>query len=164
MLTQTASRIHTRWMVRRDLPEVVQIESEAAPGPWTEQDFLSVLRQRNCIAQVAEQGGRVIGFAVYELHRDRLVLLNLAVSLRRQRQGIGRQLVDLLVGKLLPGRRQSVEVLVPEGNLVAQLFFRAIGFRATEILRDCSDQPAEDRYLFRLRLADRSPRPSCGEA
>ena len=33
-------RVHIRWMIRRDMPEVLQIEQERFDYSWTEEDFL----------------------------------------------------------------------------------------------------------------------------
>ena len=55
-------RVHIRWMIRRDMPEVLQAEQASFEFPWTEEDFLRCLRQRNCIGMVAEQGEKVVGF------------------------------------------------------------------------------------------------------
>src|SRR5690348_3144654 len=62
-------RVHIRWMIRRDMPEVLQTEQHSFEFPWTEEDFLRCLRQRNCIGMVAEQGEKVVGFMIYELHK-----------------------------------------------------------------------------------------------
>ena len=72
-------RVHIRWMIRRDMPEVLQTEQESFEFSWSEEDFLRCLRQRNCIGMVAEQGERVIGFMIYELHKQKLHIINFAV-------------------------------------------------------------------------------------
>ena len=41
-------RVHVRWMVRRDMPEVLEIEGESFDFPWSEEDFIRCLRQRDC--------------------------------------------------------------------------------------------------------------------
>ena len=53
-------RIQLRWMIRRDMPEVLAIEQEAFEFPWSDEDFTRCLRQRNCIGMVAEVGDSVI--------------------------------------------------------------------------------------------------------
>ncbi|MEC8433997.1 MAG: ribosomal-protein-alanine N-acetyltransferase RimI, partial [Planctomycetota bacterium] len=32
-------KVHIRWMIRRDMTDVLQIESQAFEFPWTEEDF-----------------------------------------------------------------------------------------------------------------------------
>ena len=73
-------RIHIRWMIRRDMAEVLAIEAESFEFPWSEEDFIRCLRQRNCIGMVAELDDHVVGFMIYELHKNRLHVLNFAVA------------------------------------------------------------------------------------
>ena len=37
-------KVHIRWMIRRDMTDVLQIESQAFEFPWTEEDFIRCLR------------------------------------------------------------------------------------------------------------------------
>lgn len=145
--------VHLRWMVRRDMPEVLAIEAGAFEFPWSEEDFIRCLRSRNCIGMVAEDcEASVVGVMIYELHRTRLHILNLAVAPRQQRLGVGRQMIEKLVGKLSPQRRNRIMLEIRETNLPAQLFFRACGFRAISLLRDFYEDTPEDAYLFQYRL------------
>src|SRR4051812_19245981 len=129
-------RVHIRWMIRRDMPEVLAIEHASFEYPWCEEEFLRVLRQRNCIGMVAEYGERVIGFMIYELHKAKLQGLNFAVAPEVRRRGGGRQMMVKLVGKLPSHRRTRIVLHVRETALAAQMFYKVQGFRATEIARD----------------------------
>src|SRR5262245_41508556 len=144
-------KVHIRWMIRRDMPEVLAVETESFEFPWCEEDFLRCLRQRNCIGMVAELDERVIGFMIYELHRSRLHILNFAVSAQARRLGVGTQMVAKLIGKLSTQRRNRILLEVRETNLAAQLFFRASGFRAVSVLRDFYEDTTEDAYLMQYR-------------
>ena len=86
---RTATGIHIRWMIRRDMPEVMRTERASFEYSWTEDDFLRCLRQRNCIGMVAEHGDIISGFMIYELHKTRLHVLNFAVHPSARRNGIG---------------------------------------------------------------------------
>jgi ribosomal-protein-alanine N-acetyltransferase len=144
-------RVHIRWMIRRDMAEALDIESEGFEFPWSEEDFIRCLRQRNCIGMVAEHGERVIGFMIYELHKTRLHLLNLAVAKQFRRRGPGQQMMAKLTGKLSSQRRTRILLEVRETNLQAQLFFRQLGFRAVNVLRDFYDDTTEDAYVMQYR-------------
>ena len=87
---QESTRVHIRYMIRRDMPEVLAIEQASFQCPWIEEEFLSYLRERNTIGMVAEVGEKVVAFFIYELHEKHLTLLNLAVHPDYRRQGIGR--------------------------------------------------------------------------
>jgi [ribosomal protein S18]-alanine N-acetyltransferase len=147
-------RVHIRWMIRRDMPEVLQIEQESFEFAWTEEDFLRCLRQRNCIGMVAEQGEKVVGFMIYELHKSKLHILNFAVSPACRRMGVGAQMVAKLISKLSSHRRTRITLEVRETNLAAQLFFRAQGFRAVRVLRAYYEDSGEDAFQMQYRLAD----------
>lgn len=143
--------VHIRWMIRRDMAEVLQIEDRSFEFSWSEEDFIRCLRQRNCIGMIAEHNERVVGFMIYELHRNRLHVLNFAVHPDFRRRGVGSQMVRKLVSKLSPQRRSRIMLEVRETNLDAQLFFRDLGFRAVSLLRDFYEDTTEDAYLMQFR-------------
>ncbi len=147
-------RVHIRWMIRRDMPEVLHIEQQCFEYSWTEEDFLRCLRQRNCIGMVAEQQEKVVGFMIYELHKSKLHILNFAVSPGYRRSGIGGQMVAKLISKLSNHRRTRITLAVRETNLGAQLFFRNQGFRATRVLRSYYEDSGEDAFLMQYAFAD----------
>ena len=149
--TYSEDKVHIRWLIRRDMPEVLAIESESFEFPWTEEDFTRCLRQRNCIGMAAELDDEIVGFMIYELYKARLHLLNFAVSEPQRRRGVGRQMIEKLVGKLSSQRRTRIMLEVRETNLAAQLFFRSCGFRAVSVLRSFYDDSPEDAYLMQYR-------------
>ncbi len=140
--------VHVRWMIRRDMAEVLDIEQEAFEFPWSEEDFTRCLRQRNCIGMVAEMAESVVAFMIYELHRSRLHVINFAVRRSHRRLGVGTMLMNRLAGKLTPDRRDRILLEVRERNLPAQLFFRALGYRAISVLKDFYQDTTEDAYLM----------------
>ena len=140
--------VHIRWMIRRDMADVLAIENASFEFPWYEEDFIRCLRQRNCIGMVAEHEDRVVGFMIYELHKTRLHILNFAVAESLRRHGVGQQMVTKLLSKLSPQRRNRVLLEVRETNLAAQLFFRNNGFRAVSVLREYYEDTPEDAYVM----------------
>jgi len=144
-------RIHIRWMIRRDMAEVLGIECDSFEFPWSEEDFIRCLRQRNCIGMVAEHAERVVGFMIYELHKTHLNILNFSVAQDVRRRSVGTQMVKKLVGKLSSQRRTKISLEVRETNVPAQLFFRERGFLATKVLRDYYDDSPEDAYEMRYQ-------------
>lgn len=144
-------RVHVRWMIRRDMPEVLAIEAQSFEFPWSEEEFIRCLRQRNCIGMVAEYDNQVVGFMIYELHKSRIHVLNFAVNRHYRRLGVGTQMVAKLIGKLSLQRRNRIMLEIRETNLPAQLFFRDNGFRAVSVLREFYEDTPEDAYLMQFR-------------
>ncbi len=150
-------RVQLRWMIRRDMAEVLEIEQEAFEFPWSDEDFTRCLRQRNCIGMVAEAGDSVVAFMIYELHRTRLHVLNFAVRRSHRRFSVGTQMMEKLATKLSAERRDRILLEVRERNLPAQLFFRSLGYRAISVLKDFYEDTTEDAYLMQYLAADAAP-------
>lgn len=148
------SLIHVRWMIRRDMPVVIDIDQRSFEYPWTEEDFIYHLRQCSCIGMVAEIGDRVVGTMVYNLGKFKLDLLTLAVAPELRGEGIGRRLVNKLISKLSDNRRHSIVLKVRETNLDAQLFFKRMGFLATKVLRNECEDIGEDAYVMRYDVRE----------
>jgi len=144
--------VQVRWMIRRDMPEVLEIEPQSFEFAWTEEDFLCCLRQRNCIGMVAERQERIVGFMIYELLKSQLHVLNFAVAPWSRRQGIGSQMVKRLINKLSQQRREEITLEVRETNLMAQLFFKKLGLVANSVLRGHYEDTEEDAYVMRYNL------------
>ena len=151
------ARVHIRWMIRRDMPEVLQAEQLSFEYAWNEEDFLRCLRQRNCIGMVAEHGEKVVGFMIYELHKNKLHILNFAVHPAWRRHNVGSQMVAKLISKLSSHRRTRITLEVRETNLHAQLFFRKQEFRALRVLRSFYEDSGEDAFLMQFRISGDLP-------
>ncbi len=152
--------VHVRWLIRRDFAEVMEIERDNPPA-WTEENFLDVLRQRNTIGMVAVAKGSnwphsaetdpVVGFIIYELHKDWIQVLNLAVAKSCRRSWVGSQIIfELISKKLSSHRRTKITVDVRETNIAAQLFLASLGFLAVRIDRRLFGN--RDCYRFEYRL------------
>lgn len=124
---QTPTRVHIRWMIVRDIPEVLDIEQKSFKKPWEKVDFFDQLRKRDCMGMVAEVGEKVVGFMVYEFAKDHFRLINIAVHPDYRGKGIGEQLILKLQGKLGSNGRTHIVALVPESCLKVESFFKKYG-------------------------------------
>jgi len=149
-MTKKMLRVHVRWIINRDIPEVLQTEQLSFDIAWSEEDFRHCLRQRNCIGMVAEHSEKVIGFMIYERHKSRLHILNFAVHPDWRRVNVGTQMLAKLVSKLASLGRTRITLEVRESNLAAQLFFQNQGFCAVRVLRDFYEDSGEAAYRMEL--------------
>lgn len=156
------SCVHIRWMIRRDMTSVLAIEEQSFEFPWTEDEFIRCLRQRDCIGMVAERNEEVAGFMIYELHKNRIHILSFAVHPDFRRQSVGTAMIEKLVSKLAYQRRNRIVLEVRETNLAAQLFFRKRGFRATGVLKSFYEDTPEDAFLMQFRHADEAAQRIAG--
>lgn len=141
-----------RWLIRRDMPEVMEIENRCFEFPFTEQEILKLMAMRNCIGVVYESNGVIYGFMIYELHKSMLRLIDIAVAPEVHGTGVGSAMIKRLVDKLSQQRRNAIECEIRESNLKAQKFFSGRGFKAVQVLRRHYEETTEDAYLFRYSL------------
>lgn len=147
-----------RWMIRRDLPEVIKIYNYYFGVLWTEEDVTALLRQRNCIGMVVEYENKVVGFMIYELHKSRLRVLSLAVDIDYKRQGVGSAMIQKLVDKLSQQRRKELVLEVNEVNLDALLFYKALGFKAQSVLKSHYTS-GDDAYQMMYSIEEKESIP-----
>ena len=151
----TKTKVGIRVMIRRDLRDVLWIEQASYPIPWSEEQFLLILRQRHVIGLVAEIGEQVVGFVIYELIEGQLFISNLAVHPHFYRQGIGTQIIDRLKSKLAgPSKRKRLTMFVNECNVKAQLFLRDNRFRCTKQVKNLYADLGEDGYRFTFKASE----------
>ena len=146
--------VHIRWMIRRDMEAVLRIEAACFKFPWTLEEFIRCLRQRNCIGQVAENSAdQVIGFYVYELKKTGVEVFNFAVDPDYWGCGVGSQLVEKLKGKLSSCHRRWIQLVIQETNLPAAVFFRDHGFQCEKVLHGFFRDVDSDGYRMVFYVA-----------
>lgn len=148
---------YIRWMIRRDLARVLEIETESFPFPWCEDDFCNVLRQRSMIGMVIEVNDDVVGYVIYDLAAKFISIINLAIDPAHRRKGLGRMLLAKLESKLSTDRRQAIFCDVWERNIEAQKFFRACKWKCRAVVADRYtevDRTREDAYQFVRRACE----------
>ena len=152
---QHTKKYKIRWMLPRDLAEVLEIERQSFEYSWTKEDFSDCLKRRNCVGMVATDNDQIIGFMIYELSKKRIELLNFGVSPAYRRRRVGTQMSQKLISKLARPGRSRITFPVRERNLEAQLFFRSLGFRAVSILHKFYENTEEDAYLMQYQVPPR---------
>lgn len=67
--------VETRWMIRRDLPEVAEIDAFSSSQPWDEETFRRVLRLRYQIGLVASVQDQIVASLSICCHRGHRCML-----------------------------------------------------------------------------------------
>lgn len=153
MNTLTHEEIQCRWLIRRDMDRVCEIDRKCFRDFWTEEEHVALLRQRNCIGTVF--GERVLGddeikgFMHYELHKQHLHIARFCVDPEYRRNGLGSAALERLKLKMDSQKRTFITADVCETNTPAQLFLKSQKFICESVLH----YPGErDLYHFVWRL------------
>lgn len=141
-------------MLPRDLPEVVAIERDTFPIPWTHANFLHEIESNPfaCNRVIRSSGGRVEAYASAWIIDAEVRINNLAVSAAARKKGRGEALLRHLmeVGRGLGCRRISLEVR--PSNTAALRLYAKLGFREVGRRKNYYTDTHEDALVMRASL------------
>ncbi|MES2324879.1 MAG: ribosomal protein S18-alanine N-acetyltransferase [Pseudomonadota bacterium] len=142
-------------MVVGDIDEVFALEESVYPHPWSRGNFIDSLASGYNTWTLRDEAGTLVGYFLLMAVVDEAHLLNVAVCAPRQREGIGRYLIDKIVACARGLSMDSILLEVRPSNLRALKVYEKYGF--TEIGRRKNYYPAhngqrEDAIVMRLSL------------
>lgn len=118
-------------MRRRHVREILAIEEQCYPKPWTAGVFTSEIElarrgERHYV--VARIGPQLVGYAGLMFTPDEAHITNIAVDPTMRRHGIGRVLLVHLIETALQRGVESMTLEVRVSNDAAQQLYRTFGF------------------------------------
>ena len=128
-----------RWLIRRDMERVLEIESEEQIDRFDEEQFLAHLRMRNCIPMVCTDAGidnQVFGYMLYELHEGFVRVIKFRVAESDSGNGYGSGMVLTLIVRLVQQHRTAIKMEVYERRDDFLMFLKSQGFKAVGISGD----------------------------
>jgi ribosomal-protein-alanine N-acetyltransferase len=145
-----------RWW---DVEQVHLLETDLFADPWSAAAFWSELAQvpASRYYVVAEQDGRVVGYAGLLVSGYQADVQTVAVARERQGSGLGGVLLQDLLDE---ARRRGVgEVLleVRAENAAAQALYARFGFERVGVRRGYYQPGGTDALVLRLRLGSAAP-------
>jgi ribosomal-protein-alanine N-acetyltransferase len=149
-----------RAMTPADIDAVLALEDELfGEEAWSRQMLEGELAQQPASRHylVAEQDGRVIGYAGLLAAGTQADVVTIAVTASRQGQGTGAALLGALLAEAR--RRGCTEVFleVRVDNLRAQGLYRSRGFAEIGVRRGYYQPSGADALVMRLNLAQSGP-------
>ena len=143
------SEMIIRRMRLKDVDQVAEIERATFARPWSRESFRQELT-RNVAARylVAEENGRVTGYAGAWIILDESHITNIAVTEDARGRGIGRRLTEALMQILsnLGAGYATLEVRV--SNLRAQNLYKSLGFISVGKRKRYYEDNNEDAFLM----------------
>lgn len=136
------------------LEQLLQIEQQAYPHPWTRGNFMDALRT-GYHARVLLAGDELLGYYVAMQGVDEVHLLNITVAPEYQRQGWGRVMLDAMAlwARGLGAQWLWLEVRV--GNTRAIAIYESHGYRRVGLRKNyypAGHGQREDAVVMSLRL------------
>jgi [ribosomal protein S18]-alanine N-acetyltransferase len=136
---------------RADLPSILAIgRTSPAAAQWQESEYTSAVDSPARLLLVAEQNSEVVGFAFAFTAIREWELENIAVHPGSREQGIGRVLMNALVGAAKAAGASEIRQEIRASNLPAQRLAQSCGFVQEGRRAAYYKQPVEEAILFKL--------------
>ena len=146
------SELTIRKMGRRDIDQVLEIESLCFPIPWSRDSFLSELR--NPLAQyiVAQEGFFLQGYAGVWMIFDEGHITNVAVHPRARGKRIGELLLTNTMAFVSAQGALSVTLEVRPSNDAALSLYCRMGFKQVGVRKGYYIDNGEDALIMKKKL------------
>lgn len=158
MSAQLKTQYHFRPMYYADLDAVMAIEPTIYPYPWTRGNFSDSLNS-GYSAWVLQENDEIIGYALLMLVLDEAHLLNLSIAKQRQKQGLGRYLLEHMLKIAKSHKATNMFLEVRPSNISAIALYESMGFCEMAVRRGyypadpkISKSGREDAVLMGLAL------------
>lgn len=150
---------------KSDIPQILEIENESQPEPWTERSFLeeidnprsTVLTAREVTSQgpgTVVSSNEIAGYICFWTVVGEIQILNIAVRKASRRRGIARKLIAFAIETGRREKAESVTLEVRESNLAARRLYEALGFKAVGKRPNYYAAGKESAILMELDIFD----------
>ena len=112
----------------RDAARLAQLHGASFHRGWGEDEFESMLAERNTLVHRLRIGRKIVGFAVSRLAADEAEILSIAVAASHRGRGLSRTLLLTHLGHLAGRGVRTVFLEVEENNQPARRLYQRAGF------------------------------------
>ncbi len=136
-------------MATIDLQEVIAIERDVFPSPWTKEMFYSELIDNPLSSSfIVKEKEQIIGYIFFWDVAGEFHLMNIAIHRKWHRRGVGEALLKWLfqIGKQRGVRGITLEARA--SNFPARLLYKKLGFYEVGIRKNYYHSPMEDAILL----------------
>ena len=158
MSAQLKPNLTLRPMQMDDLDAIMQIEPTIYSHPWTRGNFSDSLAN-GYSGWVLEDSEKMIGYSLLMMIMDEAHLLNLSVAKYRQKQGLGRYLLEHMCKTAKNHKALNMFLEVRPSNISAIALYENMGFCEISVRRGyypadpkISKTGREDAVLMGLAL------------
>lgn len=138
---------YIRWISKskKDISAIMDIDDTIfGPKSYTREQYEMLLSRQSVLGLACEEKQLLMGFVVYEYMKKSIYIIKFGVDPLYREAGIGTALINR-VKCSLNDELSTLEISVPDNQLVSHLFLKKQGFLAKKVLR--IDGQA-DHYLF----------------
>lgn len=139
-------------MELKHIDMVAQISAECFSLPWTREQYLSELKNKNARTLVSITDNMVIGFINALFVLDEGYINNIAVTEGYRKSGIGSRLLEELVNIAKAESMSFLTLEVRESNVSAIKFYEKHGFAKMGVRKNFYQNPTENGAIYTMEL------------
>lgn len=137
----------------KDLAGIAALEMTVFSHPWNEEMVSSSIQGTYDHVKIFESvEGEIAGYIIYSVVCDSADLLRVVVSTGSRRRGIGRKLMEAMIGDCKNRNVQSIFLEVRESNTAAIAMYEQFGFIKISTRKKYYDSPVEDGLVMQKQL------------
>jgi len=136
-----------------DLEKVIKIEKASFLNRKAfSEDYFRKLYQKSPEGFiVAEDKGKILGYAIGEVQKDCGKIISIAVYPAWRKKGIGKELANFLIEYFKKKNLKKISLQVRKNNLAAISFYKNLGFQILKTIKNYY-QNGDDAYLMKRNL------------
>tara|TARA_B100000519_G_C14200728_1_gene417754 strand:+ start:467 stop:913 length:447 start_codon:yes stop_codon:yes gene_type:complete len=134
-----------------DIDEIMLIESCSYKNPWVRNHFENDINNKNSMNYIYRKDKEILGYLFGYLIKDEYQLNKITVKEEFRSQKIGKLLFSHCLNQLINLNVKCVQLEVSSLNLIAQRFYKKIGFIRVGIRKKYYSE-FEDALLYNLEI------------
>ncbi len=148
----TRSTLEFERLSENHIAQLMPIELDAYPEPWTARMFRDETRNARSHFVVARLEGVLTGYGGFWLVLDEAHITSVTIKLDARGQGYGRELFEYLLDIAREAGSRIATLEVRDSNMPAQNLYRSIGFKQVGIRKGYYPKSGEDAIVMSARL------------
>jgi ribosomal-protein-alanine N-acetyltransferase len=136
-------------MNREHVSQIAELEKLCFSMPWSENSIAGELNNALALWIVAVDGNKVAGYIGSQSVMGEADMMNVAVSSRYRRRGIGEALVTTLIQRLKENQVYALTLEVRVSNLGAIALYEKLGFTQVGKRPNYYRNPKEDALILK---------------
>jgi len=131
---------------------VPAIESVSFSLAWSLRAFTDTVEKENFRYFVAEEAGEILGYCGFLFVLDEAEIPNVCVKASARKQGVGKQMMTVLMKEAAKLGIVMLFLEVRESNVAARTLYKSLGFEENGIRKNFYEQPVENAVLMSKAL------------
>jgi len=143
-----------RTMRVNNLKEVLVIEEESFPSPWTYNMFYYELNQNKYARYfVLEKDKEIIGYLGLWYKGSSFHITNIAITKKLRRKGYGEKLLKFVDKMAITYKIKKISLEVRKSNYIAQNMYEKYGYKVIKVWKNYYRKEKEDALVMEKKLS-----------